>query len=218
MRKCRKGHDLDTNGFPIRGSSATGCRACRQDAANARWESRWTSDSQYSDPLAARFWPKVDKRGDDECWPWLGAKIPSGYGSLGSVEVNGKRVTQTGAHRVAFFLAHGFWSRITRHTCDNPPCVNPAHLLDGDTRSNARDMVERGRAPASQRTHCPQGHEYNDENTWRTERGHRRCRACARENAPIAAAKAKAKDPERVKALARERTRRYRERRRAASA
>jgi hypothetical protein len=139
--------------------------------------------------IATRFWPKVDVRRDDECWPWTAARIPKGYGSLGGVQINGKQHTQVGAHRVSYFLAHGRWPRLVRHTCDNPPCVNPAHLLDGDERSNARDMVERGRSPARQRTHCPQGHEYTAENTYRDKLGHRHCRECARINARIQHAK-----------------------------
>ena len=177
METCGKGHDLALNRFTIKGGRF-GCRQCRQDAANARWGNDLGDVS-----LESRFWTKVDRRGPDECWPWTGACIPKGYGSLGPVEVDGHMQSQVGAHRVSFFLEHGFWPKITRHTCDNPPCVNPRHLLDGNTRSNARDMVDRGRSPAAQRTHCPQGHEYTAENTWISKQGWRRCRHCSRDNA-----------------------------------
>ena len=51
------------------------------------------------------------------------------------------------AARVAYELFVGPLTpgQIVRHTCDNPPCVNPAHLLPGDDRDNANDRVKRGR-------------------------------------------------------------------------
>lgn len=53
-------------------------------------------------------------------------------------------------HRVSYFLTHGHLPPaplVIRHTCDNPPCCNPAHLVPGTYQDNARDCVERGRHP-----------------------------------------------------------------------
>lgn len=62
------------------------------------------------------------------------------------------------------------------HSCDNPPCINPAHLRPGDHQANADDRVERKSNPEYSyrnldtdsviRTHCKSGHEYTVENTY----------------------------------------------------
>lgn len=59
------------------------------------------------------------------------------------------------AHRVAYEIAHGVQladARVLRadtpcvlHTCDNPPCCNPAHLRLGTQRENIRDASQRKR-------------------------------------------------------------------------
>lgn len=87
-----------------------------------------------------RYWSKVDKRGPDDCWLWTAKKDPDGYGRL-------RLPTCTiRAHRIAFFLAHGAWADgLVCHTCDNPPCQNPAHLFDGSIADNTHDMVRKGR-------------------------------------------------------------------------
>jgi len=56
----------------------------------------------------------------------------------------------TRAHRVAYCQAHGLSledieGQLVLHSCDNPPCVNPAHLSDGTPADNTREMIERGR-------------------------------------------------------------------------
>lgn len=59
-------------------------------------------------------------------------------------------------HRRAYAFHHGL-SRseldgvVIRHTCDNPRCVNPPHLVAGTTRDNMRDMVIRGRSTKGER-------------------------------------------------------------------
>ena len=165
--------------------------------------------------LAERFWSKVDVRANTECWEWTGSRLQSTYGSLGWVDVGGRKQTQVGAHRVSFFLHEGYWPDVVRHTCDNPPCVNPAHLLGGSFKDNSRDMAQRGRSAAQKRTHCPSGHPYDDENTHITKQGHRKCRACNNANAKRQNLRQREQDLEGVRRRARNYSRAYRARNRA---
>lgn len=209
MKLCGKGHDLTNNQFEVKGKVKWGCRQCRQIAAYARWGGQPASLEGSGSNLEYRFWPKVDIRSEKECWPWIGAHLSNGYGSLGAVLVNGRIVSQIGAHRVSFFIANGHWPNITRHTCDNKNCVNPFHLIDGTTKQNAADMIERGRCPASQRTHCPQGHEYSEKNTRINKYGHRACRRCSSLNQTRYAAQRMVANPEKERAKNAARQRAY---------
>lgn len=129
---------------------------------------------------------RVDRSGgDDACWPWMGHKN-SGYGVLSI----GNRERK--AHRLVYEAAKGPIPDRMRvcHTCDNPPCCNPAHLFLGTRSDNAADMAAKGRAwsPLSDRnreaTHCPQGHEYAPDNTY-TSDGCRKCQTCGRARAAL---------------------------------
>ena len=87
-----------------------------------------------------QFWGQVNKT--DECWIWRG-KV--GQGKYGLVVFNDKWTT---AHRVAWILTFGDIPNglLVCHHCDNPPCVNPAHLFLGTNKDNAMDKVRKGRA------------------------------------------------------------------------
>lgn len=131
-------------------------------------------------PDIDRFWTLVDRSGGaDACWPWLSGTNPYGYGRF--------RVHPTTYLATRWLMSHLLgralrWDGEVRefvcHRCDNPPCVNPAHLYIGDGFTNMQDCVARGRNPRAQKTHCPQGHEYTPDNTY-VNGGRRTCRECA---------------------------------------
>ncbi len=92
-----------------------------------------------------RYWAKVDVRGKDECWEWKRARYHDDYGCLG-IRVGTWRTTMR-ASAFSLILATGEDAngRFALHTCDNPPCCNPAHLYWGDQTRNIADMDRRGR-------------------------------------------------------------------------
>ncbi len=130
-------------------------------------------------PLAERFNEKLDKRGPDDCWPWLGSLV-DGYGQL---KYEGRPVR---ASRISFLLANGYLPPVVRHKCDNPPCCNPAHLEPGTIADNHRDMQERGRTPRGA-THWAWGRrEHFEHGTIARYRQGCRCEPCKADNARAA--------------------------------
>lgn len=144
-----------------------------------------------------RFWAKVDTTG--ECWLWIGGRHDGdGYGGF----FDGQR--QVLAHRFAYEMAFGPIPAGLEidHACHNADkscnlkgdcphrrCVRPSHLEAVPHRENC----QRGQCGATTtarqkaKTHCPKGHPYNAENTYRY-RTMRYCRACngkVRFNMPV---------------------------------
>ena len=98
-----------------------------------------------------RFWEKVDRGNDSECWLWQGACNTSGYGNF---LYNGKvRVS----NRVAWMLTFGEIPKDMRvlHTCDIRNCCNPNHLFLGTYSDNTQDMLAKGRGPDVQGENHP---------------------------------------------------------------
>lgn len=94
--------------------------------------------------IAPDFWEKVEKRGPDDCWEWALGRTPAGYGRV-TTTVDGEKYYM--AHRLAYRVATGQHpgKALVCHTCDNPPCCNPAHLFLGTPQDNVSDMVRKQR-------------------------------------------------------------------------
>jgi hypothetical protein len=155
---------------------------CEKPLLARGWcSAHWTRWQRYGDPsivhsrghkvqpLAPRFWSKVDKTG--ECWLWTASTSRLGYGMF-SV---GDRMI--GAHRIAYELIVGPIPEglVIDHLCFTRNCVNPDHLEPVTQTENLRRMGGR-------KTHCPHGHEYTVENSYINRDGTKACRTCHRES------------------------------------
>lgn len=87
------------------------------------------------------FLEKVQRADPPACWLWLGGKNGGGYG----------RMNFGGRYRLAHRVSHELFNgpvpddMCVLHKCDNPPCVNPAHLFVGTKKDNVDDMIRKGR-------------------------------------------------------------------------
>lgn len=114
----------------------------RQNERSRQWAKSHPKLSVKKRPsLEARFWSRVEK--SDGCWIWRGSRIPQGYGRM---------VGDRYAHRFSWEIHFGEIpvGKFVCHSCDNPPCVNPAHLWIGDARANSQDRDRKGRGRYAQ--------------------------------------------------------------------
>jgi hypothetical protein len=98
--------------------------------------------------LEERFWSKVKIGRPDDCWEWQASRTKKGYGSFG---ITSRKVV--GAHRIAWELTNGSIPEGLEvlHSCDNPPCCNPAHLFLGTKKDNRIDCVNKNRQAVGER-------------------------------------------------------------------
>lgn len=104
-----------------------------------------------SNKALTRFESRI--RRSQGCWTWTGRTLSSGYGLFDTREIRRGPVL---AHRIAYGLANGNVmppdDKNVCHSCDNPPCCNPAHLFLGSDADNMRDASRKGRLVRAERS------------------------------------------------------------------
>ena len=97
------------------------------------------------------YYDNIQEGSANECWPWTGPKHRQGYGMMGGFDASDRRI-MTVTHRVTARIKFG--REITNkdfviHTCSNPVCQNPDHIIIGDASKRNQVMTANGRAPTN---------------------------------------------------------------------
>lgn len=126
--------------------------------------------------LPQRYWDKVHPEPNTGCWLWCAYCVPKGYGYFW---LNRHRK----AHHVTLELtSERNGADCAMHSCDQPSCVNPAHLSWGSLAENNLDRDAKGHNRSGVRnaakTHCPAGHAYTPDNLLAYRLPSRICRTC----------------------------------------
>lgn len=95
----------------------------------------------------------------------------------------GKQLRRTGHSMVMrAFVGERPEGMQIRHLDGDPTNNALSNLAYGSASENRKDSVQHGTHAMVNRTHCPQGHPYNEENTMMSSKGSRLCRTCQREH------------------------------------
>ena len=110
-------------------------------------------DMSERDWSIIRFWDKVDKKGEDDCWEWTASTRTNGYGQIHFDQ----KMMQ--AHRASWIIENGKIPEglVVCHSCDNKTCVNPNHLWIGTQGDNMADRDRKGRQGGGAHLHKPGG-------------------------------------------------------------
>jgi hypothetical protein len=138
-------------------------------------------------PPLERFFEHIEIDPVTDCWLWTGSITPNGYGQFFDGEklvtahrwLYGQMVEAVLDDADADHLCHNRdLTCAGGSTCRHRRCSNPEHIEPTTHLENVR----RGRGGAYWRakTHCPQGHEYTEANTY-IYKGRRVCRQCNRD-------------------------------------
>lgn len=111
---------------------------------------KYSTRLEFFEATVGRFWSKAGRKGPNDCWIWEGTKQQPNkcgqvYGIFGFTDR--EKCVSYRAHRFAWMLTNGPIPEgyVVMHNCDNPLCVNPAHLEAGTQQKNIVDMYNRGR-------------------------------------------------------------------------
>lgn len=114
----------------------------------------WKQIPTLTEEQKEKFWARVDRKGDGECWPWTSTIALSHGKPYGRIRLG---ASQYQAHRIAYTLEVGeippglTIDHVKANGCTTSLCCNPAHLEAVTLRVNVQRRNEG-------QTHCKWGH------------------------------------------------------------
>ncbi|QKY78955.1 HNH endonuclease [Arthrobacter phage Jinkies] len=146
---------VDDCGKPAKSRGKCQVHAMREKRAADRAAGRVTRVAHWAtleERLRYTGWVEVVRRPElGACWEWKGMLDKKGYGRANV----GQQKTRA-AHRAAYEVWNGELDPdlMVCHSCDNPPCINPAHLFPGDQFVNMGDAKAKRRNANGMRQGC----------------------------------------------------------------
>lgn len=108
-----------------------------------------STQSVFNEETRQRFWAKVAPGAADDCWLWIGARRPTGYGKI---KAEGRFWQST---HMALILdgrpPPPPPNNFALHSCNTPRCCNPAHLHWGSHQTNMNEMASQSRGAIGSR-------------------------------------------------------------------
>lgn len=176
MKQCPQQHNITGDNAYLDPKGHYQCKTCRKQRYK-EWYDRNSTLIHLDDKQKAHLKIKID---DNGCWVWQAGLSSQGYGVY----------KKQGAHRVIYKMYKGDIPEglTLDHLCRVRNCVNPDHLepvtqAENNRRGDHSNCGEHLAEVQRKKTHCPQGHEYNENNTrydYTSTRGvrARRCKQC----------------------------------------
>lgn len=111
-----------------------------------------------------------------QCWLFTGYLSSYGYGRI---TVNWVNYYVHTVSAIVYLNFDPYTGLQVNHKCSNKNCWNPEHLYVGTQMENVHDSMIKGNSGRPVQTHCKNGHEFTEENTYvREKTGDRLCRTC----------------------------------------
>lgn len=122
----------------------------------------------------------------NNCHGWTASRAGHGYPYI---SFNGKRQL---VHRITHEQMFGPIpeGKEAHHECENKGCINPLHIRPVSHSENIKLSNPWKSSWLRKKTHCPEGHEYNQSNTYLW-RGYRHCRSCRKTRQQLASMEGK---------------------------